>query len=200
MKKLITLLGGAVILGIVGLAAHNGGRDAIADLVTDQKRASQLMTQVGSGNEEALYEIKSQAGTGSPAYALSLAAYLAIDGNYQARDHIILAELKKANSLESLFILQEFAYLYDNQALARLLADSMDKDGDIPAYVYDSMEKISWNNEQLARLSQCYQQLSATYGKPPKLNWRHYVQNGIENLVGREGVCFGFTLDSTQTI
>lgn len=200
MRERIVISVLAIFLGLMGAALHNDGRQSIAELVADQKRASQLMTQVGSGNEEALYEIKSKAGTGSAAYALSLAAYLAIDGNYQARDHIILAELKKANSLESLFILQEFAYLYDNQALASLLADSMNKDGDIPAYVYDSMEKISWDNEQLARLSQCYQQLSDTYGKPPQLNWNHFMQNGFENFVGREGVCFSFKPKPTQAI
>lgn len=193
MKELITLLGFAVILGIAGLAAHNGGRDAIADLLADQKRASNLMHQLGRGNEEALYEIESRANKGDTAYALSLASYLAIDGDHHARDKIIWKELEQANSLESLFILQEFSYLYDNQALARMIGNSMDDDGNIPEYVYASMQNISFDADQLTILSQCYQRLSAIYGKPPQLNWNHFIQNGLENITGREGVCFSFT-------
>ena len=190
MRKLFTPLRFVVLTIIFGFAVHNGGRDSIMSLLQEHTEASELMRQLGQGNDEALYELEDHAQRGEIPYALSLASYNSMQGDYQARDKTIMTLLKKANSLESLFILQEFAYLYDNQALSTLLGEMMDEDGRIPPHVYASVEKTSFTPEQINTLAQCHQRLSVVYGKPVALNWNHFVQNGWENITGREGVCF----------
>jgi hypothetical protein len=192
MKKLFALFWLGVVIIVVGVSFHNGGRDSIMSLLQEHDEASDLIRQLGQGNDEALYELEDHAQRGGIPYALSLASYNSMQGDYPARDKTIMTLLKKANSLESLFILQEFAYLYDNHALSKLLGEMMDKDGRIPPYVYVSVEKTSFTPEQINVLAQCYQRLSMVYGKPVSLNWNLFIQNGWENITGREGVCFSF--------
>lgn len=192
MKTIFSLISLTLIMIVVGVAVYNDGRYSIMTLIDDQQDASELVYQLGKGNDEALYELEDRAHQGNLSYVLSLAAYNSTQGDYKSRDKAILRELRHANSLESLFILQEFAYLYDNHELSSLLGEMMDESGRIPPYVYNGVVKTSLTSEQLRTLAQCHQRLSRVYGNPANFNWNHFVQNGWENILGREGVCFSF--------
>jgi len=185
-KPLITTL---LVLAFAIYAIYLDVKGTIADLINDHQTASDLMAQLGKGNTEALYELEDKAKQGRLAYALSLASYHTIEGEHPKRDQIIREELEKANSLESLFILQEFAYLFDNEALANMISDQMEKDGSIPTYVYASMQNASLSQEELDNMSQCYKRLGSIYGKPPALNWKHYLKHGVEHILWQTDIC-----------
>ncbi len=185
-KPLITT---ALALAFAAYAIYLEGQGTLSDLIKDHQSASDLMIQLGQGNTEALYELEEKAKKGRMPYAIALASFNAMEGEHPKRDQIIREELENANSLESLFILQEFAYLFDNESLANMISDHMEKDGSIPAYVYASMQNTSFSRDELDNLSQCYKRLGSIYGKPPALNWKHYLKHGVEHILWQTDIC-----------
>lgn len=189
MKALGNLLLAAVVIYAIAFQLYKNGRDSIASTLAGHDTVEHLMLRLSSGDQEALKDLESGAESGQLLYSLALGTYSAIQGDYHKRDQIIRSELEEANSLESLIILQEFAYLYDTQALAQAIQGSISSDGSIQSATYAAVKDYSFSEIEIQYLLDCYEGLSDTYGRPPKITWRHYLQAGIENMIETKNVC-----------
>ncbi len=189
MKALTSLLLVAAVIYAIAFQVYKNGRNSIAETLAAHDTVEQLMIRLHSGDQAALKDLESGAKSGKLLYSLALGTYRAIQGDPQKRDQIIRSALKEANSLESLLILQEFAYLYDTQALARVIQGSIRSDGSIQSTTYAAVKDYSFSEIEIKSLSDCYEQLSNTYGRPPKIKWQHYLQAGLENMIGKKNVC-----------
>ncbi len=191
-KRYIAIFLVGLLFGISIQYMESQGQLGIDAIDRDFKQANERLTEMKNGNQDAFSEIIRRGNAYELPYAMIMAEYAGLKGDFEKRDKAIWYLLSQANSVESILILGKFKSLYDPVPGN---SDAFNNDGSVNALKMNALENVTFSQNQINTMKACYRRLNpdkisangarAISKNRASLHWR-------EKLFNTRGVCMKY--------